>query len=1239
MDSEQRCKRSDGKQWRCSAMALPGKSLCEKHHSLAKKHRVMPPSSGDSGRAELDSFAARKELKWNKRKRTRVGFIETSLKKKKKKRKLGGEVLVGNSGRKECRASFLPENNKKMKRKKAFVNGRTDEEEEEDDAGEEGDEEEKHQKRGLGKRQRDFGGEARLGERGAGKKTAMFNGGNSKTDRRKMGSESCGADATRKHKEQKGLMCHQCQRNDKGRVVICSSCKRKRYCYFCIQKWYPEQTPEEIEDACPVCRGNCNCKACLRETVVSMNECMEDNPKDRLQQLLYLLHNVTPVLKQINAEQTVEKEVEAKVQGIPVADLNITRRKLGQDERLYCDNCNTSIDDFYRSCPNCEYDLCLTCCRELREGCQPGGSEAQSAYEQSLERAKVQVTEGSQSAQRRRFAWESHLDIARNACDSTYSLPNWSANDDGSIACPPKERGGCGTTLLQLHRNFKANWVVKLLKSAEELLSHYEFEGVPDSSEDCLLCSASDANLRDNGERPATRRAASREASHDNFLYCPNVIDLKDGGMEHFQKHWLRGEPVIVRDVHEKTSGLSWEPMVMWRALRETGSKKQFKEETSSVRAIDCLDWCEVEINIHQFFKGYLDGRMHRGGWPEMLKLKDWPPSSLFEERLPRHCAEFIAALPFYHYTHPKCGVMNLATKLPDGSLRPDLGPKTYIAYGSHEELGRGDSVTKLHCDMSDAVNVLTHTAEVKVPAWQKVKIEKMKKKHHQEDLVELYASQSEAVDDSSDVAEKVKLGKIQEPVNSSNFKDVTEKKFPPLETVSERLEELDEKEYMIDIPCSLDKDAVHKSVQCSEAIHIEVGNVKSQPPQMDRSSSLLISGLHGNGALSADTEKHMESVIQQKLEDKKKTEVSVHGSSVPVVKVDSHTRHEGPCKEEIPLNTSCSPNCMVTTHDSSEFLGKKCIIGDKVINDNGYYSDNHLGAHCPDYQQSEVEASGSPNCRNDVSVVQSVATDFDMKCSDRQERLRIDNMPVAKCDETNNALCTNIVNTGCGTSYGKQSSSVSSDDVTLKQGLLGGKESSQDGESDSSSLNAISVNKETHEVGCDSEVACGGAVWDIFRRQDVPALINYLQKHWKEFRHISKRPLTSVVHPIHDQTLFLNARHKRQLKEEFNIEPWTFEQHHGEAVFIPAGCPHQVRNRKSCIKVALDFVSPENVQECVRLTKEFRLLPKRHRAKEDKLEVRKMALYAVSAAVKEAQKLIEELSPSLEAMRSEGDD
>ena len=115
----------------------------------------------------------------------------------------------------------------------------------------------------------------------------------------------------------------------------------------------------------------------------------------------------------------------------------------------------------------------------------------------------------------------------------------------------------------------------------------------------------------------------------------------------------------------------------------------------------------QVDVKVRDFFNWYTQGRYDAEGWPQLLKLKDWPPSNLFEERLPRHGVEFITCLPFKEYTHPRDGYLNLAVKLPEKSCKPDMGPKTYIAYGVHQELGRGDSLTKLHCDMSDAVNQL----------------------------------------------------------------------------------------------------------------------------------------------------------------------------------------------------------------------------------------------------------------------------------------------------------------------------------------------------------------------------------------------------------------------------------------------------------------------------------------------------------------------------------------------------
>ncbi|KAK1401681.1 hypothetical protein POM88_001286 [Heracleum sosnowskyi] len=108
------------------------------------------------------------------------------------------------------------------------------------------------------------------------------------------------------------------------------------------------------------------------------------------------------------------------------------------------------------------------------------------------------------------------------------------------------------------------------------------------------------------------------------------------------------------------------------------------------------------------------------------------------------------------------------------------------------------------------------------------------------------------------------------------------------------------------------------------------------------------------------------------------------------------------------------------------------------------------------------------------------------------------------------------------------------------------------------------------------------------------------------------------VFHPIHDRAFYLSSEHKKRLKKDYGIEPWTVVQNLGDAVFVPAGCPCQVRNLKSCITVSTGFVSPENVDECIRLSEEIRVLPQNHRAKEDKLEVKKLILHAMRKVLDE---------------------
>ncbi|CAI9297474.1 unnamed protein product [Lactuca saligna] len=419
-------------------------------------------------------------------------------------------------------------------------------------------------------------------------------------------------------------------------------------------------------------------------------------------------------------------------------------------------------------------------------------------------------------------------------------------------------------------------------------------EDMRDMPEKWCTCSS------DGGDQQL-RKATSRENSRDNYLYCPRAIDIQHGDLKHFQWHWLKEEPEIVSNVLETTLGLSWEPMVMWGAFRWASNPKENKLSDEAV--INCLDWCEVDVNLQKFFAWYTNGIYDTEGWPQILKLKEyWPPLNSFEERLPRHGVEFITCLPFKEYTHPRDGYLNLAVKLHEESCKPDMGPKTYIAYGVSEELGRRDSVTKLH----------SHKYDV--------------------DQKELY------VDNTKDAtSEQVVGSKKQEGhKTTSNLSD----------------------QYLL------------KKESC-EGVEFDIDK---KDKRKRKGSNKRVEGPDGNK--------------RKKKKGRKQ-----------VISFDS---------EEV---------------DNQDDTSGTCVVG--------------------------------------------------------------------------------------------------------------------------------------------SDLGDGGALLDIFRREDTPKLEEYLKKHFREFRHSFCLPLQQVIHPIHDQTFYLTMDHKRKLKEEFGIEAWSFVQKLGDAVLIPTGCAHQVRNLK----------------------------------------------------------------------------
>lgn len=95
----------------------------------------------------------------------------------------------------------------------------------------------------------------------------------------------------------------------------------------------------------------------------------------------------------------------------------------------------------------------------------------------------------------------------------------------------------------------------------------------------------------------------------------------------------------------------------------------------------------------------------------------------------------------------------------------------------------------------------------------------------------------------------------------------------------------------------------------------------------------------------------------------------------------------------------------------------------------------------------------------------------------------------------------------------------------------------------------ADAVNVMVHAELC-ADGSPGGARWDLYRAEDAPAIRQFLGERFK---------LANGLDPIHSQQFYLDERLRMELYTKTGVRSHRVIQRQGEAVFIPAGCAHQV--------------------------------------------------------------------------------
>ncbi|WIA16214.1 hypothetical protein OEZ85_012926 [Tetradesmus obliquus] len=500
--------------------------------------------------------------------------------------------------------------------------------------------------------------------------------------------------------------CHDCQEQHVHWRCSTAGCRGTSICNRCLLYRYAGlYSLQQLYQCCPVCRGTCTCRGCLRRADHAK---LQPPPRYSAAQLASLGRYSLRLMGPDLAEMMGQQQQEAAAWGVALAE--VPQEPLPDSDSSSGGGGGSSSKR------------------------KSGGGQQQQQGEQLVQRGELFSIAGaaalslvvvlapdllSQLGRLQQLAQEYQQPPQLQLADCPLLL-----GLEGQL--PLRDSSGAPITLQQLQS--KQWWTVL----PEHLQQQWRRRA---NSSSWLFTPHIDdlAGLAPQQQQQQQQQQAEEGASSSSSAaVCALARAL-------FWARWLLGEPVIVRGTQGR---IPWDPDTLRRAVRDIKAERSSSKAGGSngsgsddeeggaerVSVLDCEDFARTELTQHEFFKGFKhgywmeradsSGALHKV--PAMLKVKDWPPRSAFRQEMQRHFVDFLACLPLPLLTDPRlvASPLNAASALLPRDNPTDLGPKCYAAYGRIAEAdGEGDSVTKLHTDMADAVNLLMYTTPGGDPA------------------------------------------------------------------------------------------------------------------------------------------------------------------------------------------------------------------------------------------------------------------------------------------------------------------------------------------------------------------------------------------------------------------------------------------------------------------------------------------------------------------------------------------